>query len=302
VTAAFLSDQTLARLQAVANWPNFDGQRYTIVDEIGRGGMGAVYRGLDEQLGREVAIKVSNGVPGAELERRLSDEARILAALEHPGIVPVHDVGRLADGRLFYVMKQVRGATLPRHLANEVSLSERLGIFERICDAVTFAHAQGIVHRDLKPDNIMVGQFGEVLVMDWGIAQAGGPIESGMIAGTHGFMSPEQARGDRTDARADVYSLGALLSWLCDGRSAPRALRAVSERAMAANPLDRYPTVLALSADVARFRAGQAVDAHRESLPERVARFARTYRVAILLVIGYLVMRVLVAYFSGART
>lgn len=157
----FLEDAAIARLQAVANWPEFQDGRYTVVDQIGRGGMGTVYLAQDRELAREVAIKVSNGVPGADVERRLRDEARILAALEHPGIVPVHDAGRLADGRLFYVMKRVRGATLTEHARTLASLSERLGIFERICDAVNFAHAHGIVHRDLKPDNVMIGPFGE---------------------------------------------------------------------------------------------------------------------------------------------
>jgi eukaryotic-like serine/threonine-protein kinase len=307
---AFLTDTTIARLQAVANWPDFEGERYTILDEIGRGGMGAVFVARDERLEREVAIKVSNGVLGAEVERRLKDEARILATLEHPGIVPIHDAGRLADGRLFYVMKRVRGTTLSEHLGVVTSLSERLGIFERICDAVNFAHAHGVVHRDLKPDNIMIGEFGEVLVMDWGAAQAGeagqgpgggtfrqgvSPRPSSMVLGTRGFMAPEQERAEQIDARADVYSLGAVLSWLC-GADTPRPLQAVCARAMAESPGLRYSTAAALAADVVRFRAGHAVDAHRESLLERTARFGRTYRVAILLVVGYLVMRAVVAY------
>ncbi|HJR60593.1 MAG TPA: serine/threonine-protein kinase [Vicinamibacterales bacterium] len=294
--SAFLPDEAIARLQAMANWPDFEAERYTILDELGRGGMGAVYLALDARLGREVAIKVSAGVPGAEVERRLNEEARILAALEHPGIVPIHDAGRLADGRLFYVMKRVRGATLSEHLRGVPSLSERLGIFERICEAVHFAHAQGIVHRDLKPDNVMIGEFGEVLVMDWGAAQACGPADGRTVLGTHGFMAPEQARADAIDARADVYSLGAVLSWLCEGSTAPRALRAIWTRAMAPAREGRYPSASALAADVARFRAGHAVDAHRESVLERGARFARTYRVAIMLVLAYIVMRAVVAY------
>ena len=234
----FLPDAAIARLQAVANWPDFADERYTIVDEIGRGGMGAVYLALDDRLGREVAIKVSNGVPGAEVERRINEEARILAALEHPGIVPIHDAGRLADGRLFYVMKRVRGATLSEHVSTVDSLSERLGIFERICDAVNFAHARGVVHRDLKPDNVMIGPFGEVLVMDWGMAHAGAAEPAETIIGTHGFMAPEQARAETVDARADIYSLGAVLAWLA-GDDAPRPLRAICARAMASRPDDR---------------------------------------------------------------
>jgi serine/threonine protein kinase len=294
---AFLPDSAVARLQAVANWPAFEGDRYAVVEQLGRGGMGSVYLARDERLGREVAIKVSSGVPGAEVERRLNAEARILATLEHPGIVPIHDAGRLADGRLFYVMKRVRGATLSEHLQRVRSLSERLGIFERICEAVSFAHARGVIHRDLKPDNVMIGEFGEVLVMDWGVARAGALDEAGTVLGTRGFMAPEQEDGGEIDARADVYGLGAILRWLCEDARPPRALRAVCERATAPRAADRYATPAALAEDVARFRAGHAVDAHPESLIERGARFARTYRVAILLVLAYLVMRALVAFF-----
>jgi serine/threonine protein kinase len=298
---SFLQDAAIARLQAVANWPDFESERYTILDEIGRGGMGAVYLARDEQLGREVAIKVSIGVPGAEVERLLKDEARTLASLEHPGIVPIHDSGRLADGRMFYVMKRVRGATLSAHLRGVSSLSERLGIFERVCEAVNFAHAHGVIHRDLKPDNVMIGPFGEVLVMDWGTATRGNHGDSDRVIGTRGFMSPEQERGAEIDARADIYSLGAVLEWLA-GAAAPRALRAICARAMAPAPAGRYATAAALAADVARFRAGHAVDAHRESLLERAGRVARTYRVPILLILGYIVMRALVAYWAGARS
>jgi serine/threonine protein kinase len=173
----------------------------------------------------------------------------VLARLEHPGIVPVHDVGTLADGRVFYTMKFVQGHRLDRHIETLPSVSERLRLFLRICDAVGFAHAHGVLHRDLKPANIMVGSFGEVLVMDWGLAKllredvgqtpaagdpeattfakprnasdttsAGGSIVTGhgTVMGTPGYMSPEQARGDveRLDARSDIFSLGALLRFL----------------------------------------------------------------------------------------
>ena len=296
----YLADAALARLQSVATWPEFGGDRYTILDEIGRGGMGAVYLGFDTHLQREVAIKVSHGLPGADVERRLNGEARILAGLEHPGIVPIHDVGRLADGRLFCVMKRVRGATLTRHCEQMMTLSERLGVFERICDAVNFAHARGVIHRDLKPDNVMIGEFGDVLVMDFGAARAAADAhEGGTVLGTRGFMAPEQERGRDVDARADVYALGAILSWLCEGMKAPRPLRSICDRAMAVAPDDRYGSAAALAADVARYRAAQAVEAHRESWVERVARFGRTYRAAILLVLAYIVMRAVVAYFTA---
>ena len=297
---AYLANAALARLQSVANWPAFEGDRYTIVDEIARGGMGAVFLAFDTHLQRDVAIKVSNGLPGADVERRLDAEARIQAGLEHPGIVPIHDAGRLADGRLFYVMKRVRGATLTRHSEQLNTLSERLGVFERICDAVNFAHARGVIHRDLKPDNVMIGEFGEVLVMDFGLARAvAATQERGTVLGTRGFMAPEQEQGLDVDARADVYALGAILSWLCEGLKVPRALGSICARAMAPSRDDRYQSAASLAADVARYRAGQTVEAHRESWMERVSRFGRTYRVAILLVFAYIVMRTVVAYVSG---
>lgn len=327
-----LSDAAVARLTR-AVWPEFPTARYAITEEIGRGGMGTVYLAIDDSLGREVAIKVPNGLPGTTLENRLRAEARVLARLEHPGIVPVHDAGRLADGRLYYVMKRVRGRTLREHARDLPDLTERLRIFERICEPVSFAHAHGIIHRDLKPDNVMVGAFGEVMVMDWGVAkalagEAGPPDEGdvppadggthpGTVVGTRGFMPPEQARGeaDAVDRRADIYSLGAILFLLLTGeapgadpeparaiwsrRDVPKPLRAICARALGAAPTERYDRVADVAEDVARYRAGHAVLAYEENAFERLARLARTYRVAILLVLGYIVMRVAVALTSG---
>src|SRR5260370_51541 len=134
--------------------------------------MGVVYAALDETLHRGVARKVlAVAVAGGDLARRLNREARVLARLEHPGIVPVHDVGTLSDGRVFYAMKFVEGQGLDKHIEVVASLPDRLRLFLRICDAVAFAHARGVLHRDLKPANVMVGAFGEVLVMDWGLAK-----------------------------------------------------------------------------------------------------------------------------------
>jgi len=313
----FLPDATVARLQAVATWPEFVTDRYVVTGEIGRGGMGAVYLAQDELLGREVAIKVSNAIGSEGIERTLQREARILARLEHPGIIPIHDVGRLADGRLFYVMKRVRGVTLREHLGDVPSQGERLRTFERICDAIRFAHAHGVVHRDLTPDNIMVGEFGEVLVLDWGLALIpdGRRDEAARVAGTRGFMAPEQASGGgaHVTPRADVFGLGAILYVLLAEAPPPedramlfagvtsvaRPLRAICEKALAPDPESRYDSVQSLALDVARFRAGEAVEAHRESAFDRAARFGRTYRTPILLVLAYVVMRALVAWFGG---
>jgi eukaryotic-like serine/threonine-protein kinase len=347
----WLPDQAISRLRAVATWPEFAHARYTVIEEIGRGGMGIVYLARDESLGREVAIKVSNAVGSPALERRLQIEARVLARLEHPGIVPIHEVGRLADDRLYYVMKRVRGETLLEHVRARPSIPDLLRVFERICEPVAFAHAHGCIHRDLKPGNIMVGAFGEVMVMDWGVAKvaprsASGPREesesstreadsgpepsarpfvddtvhtdAGTVLGTPGFMPPEQATGRaaEVDERADVYGLGAILFMLLTGApppataeaavaaverdtTVPRLLRAICARALAPSPADRYQTVRSLAADVARYRAGQAVDAHRETILERTTRFARTYRTPILLVLAYMIMRAIVAVVAG---
>ena len=194
--------------------------------------MGIVYRAHDRVLGRDVALKVLHA-PGAARRTsaaRLHREARVLAALEHPGIVPVHDVGVL-DGRPFYVMKLVRGRRLDEWAAGGPALADRLRAFERICEAVAFAHAHGVVHRDLKPANVMLGAFGEVLVMDWGVAKVLGDAGVGRRGRARGggdrggdrprdarLHGPRAGRGRPTvDARTDVHALGAILHFLLAG-------------------------------------------------------------------------------------
>ncbi|MGH9366367.1 MAG: serine/threonine-protein kinase, partial [Thermoanaerobaculia bacterium] len=159
-TVRWLSDEAVSRLKAAADRPNLSGTRYTI-REIGRGGMGSVYEAFDAVLERPVALKVLT-LEGsdASLVERLLREARVMARLEHPGLVPVHDAGVLPDGRVFYAMKLVRGSRLDQYAALGPTLSECLAVFRKICDAVAFAHAGGVVHRDLKPENVMIGAFG----------------------------------------------------------------------------------------------------------------------------------------------
>jgi eukaryotic-like serine/threonine-protein kinase len=312
-----LSDAAVDRLRRAGTWPAFDSPRYTVLDELGRGGMGTVYLARDEELEREVAIKVPNAIDAPVFDRRLQAEARALARLEHPGIVPVHDAGLLADGRRFYVMKRIEGSTLLEYMRSVSEPAERLRVFERIGDPVAFAHARGVIHRDLKPENVMVGGFGEVIVMDWGLARSVGASDrdEGAIAGTRGFMAPEQARGASADIdhRADVYGLGAILYLLLSNEvpaetdplpglrrhGVPPALAAICAKALANDPSKRYQTVTAFGSDVARYRAGQAVEAYRETIVERILRFSRTHRTAILLVLGYIVMRTLIALLAG---
>jgi serine/threonine protein kinase len=251
--------------------------------------------------------------------------------------VPVHDVGTLPDDRVFYVMKYVRGERLDSFIRK--SLPEKLRVFQRICDAVAFAHSQGVIHRDLKPENIMVGAFGEVLVMDWGLAKVlrtPEPDESGNVSkafsqrnlrtstqhgtvmGTPAYMAPEQAAGEvhKLNERSDVYSLGAILFFLLTGETPPeetksavsprsvnpkiaKAIDAVCVKAMAAEQEMRYENALELSKDVSRFLDDLPVSVYKENLYEKTARWISRNYFFVLLVLAYLLMRMLLILFSG---
>jgi serine/threonine protein kinase len=327
----YLSDKALVRLRNAAELPDLGGTRYRLIGEVARGGMGVVYAAADDHLQRRVALKVLEAPDSeGELANRLRREARVLARLEHPGIVPVHDVGILADGRVFYTMKFVEGQRLDRYIESLASIPDRLRVFLRICDTIAFAHARGVLHRDLKPANVMVGSFGEVLVIDWGLAKIladakaepgrphartpqgsanrenGAPISAttghGRVMGTPGYMSPEQAHGEieLLDVRSDIFSLGALLQFLLSEKLGPgsstrlsRSLESICAKACAQERERRYASVEELSADVSRFLDGLAVAAHRESVFEKLARFYQRYRFFILLIAAYLLMRVL---------
>jgi serine/threonine protein kinase len=302
---SWISDSMVDRLRAAASWPELD-ERYTITGVAGQGGMGTVYVAHDLVLDRDVAVKVLDVADrsGARASRILR-EAHILGRLDHPGIVPVHDAGTLADGRTFYVMKLVRGRRMDEMLEHDGSnsrgvataaatLSDRLALFSRVLDAVAFAHSLGVVHRDLKPENIMVGGFGEVYVMDWGVAVTASPsaVESlpDVVAGTPGFMAPEQEQTAAIDARADVFALGALLQHLLPP-SPPRALSAIAQKASRADVNARYQSVAGIAADLARFRNHEPVEAYAESIAERLLRVYRRYELPVLLVVAYILMR-----------
>ena len=292
----WLPDSVIDHLREALDAPDLTGAPYVLDRELGRGGMGTVYLAHDPRLGRAVALKaLSPAHAEAESVERLWREARILAGLEHPGIVPIHDVGTLRDGRAYYVMKLVEGRRLDEYLQAGPSLLEVCRIFLRICEPVEFAHARGIVHRDLKPANIMLGPFGEVLVLDWGVATALGELERpGLVIGTPEYMAPEQREAGRVDARADVYSLGRLLQEAA--REAPRPLRSIIQRATEVDPARRYQTVGELSGDVASFLDRLPVMAHRENWLEQVGRVLVRHKTLAWLVVAYLVMRVLLFF------
>jgi len=318
-----ISEVALDRLTGMLRAPDLSGTRYEILGELGRGGMGIVYLARDTALEREVALKiVDRGGAGTRSDSpdALAHEARILARLEHPGIVPVHDFGELPDGRIYYAMKRVRGDRLDRWLAAGRDLAERLAVFLRICDAVAFAHAHTVVHRDLKPENVMIGEFGEVLVLDWGIARTQNrepenqnpePENQNLepenenpeprtpnaepVVGTPEYMSPEQRAGAAVDHRADIYALGVMLQVL----GGPAAVAAIAAKARDDDPIRRYQSVQELAADVQRFLSGGAVFARREPLLERLQRVYRRHRVPILLVLTYLAVRVLLLWLGG---
>ena len=264
--------------------------RLQLFGEIARGGMGAVLKGRDPDLGRELAVKVLLDAHRykPELVRRFVEEAQIAGQLQHPGVVPVYELGTFADDRPYFSMKLVRGRTLTELLHNRSGPGDGaprfLSVFEAVCQTVAYAHARGVIHRDLKPSNVMVGSFGEVQVMDWGLAKilsrggaaadaSAGKISDheeaaiatarqpgdgdlsapGSVMGTPAYMAPEQARGelDRLDERADVFALGAILCEILTG-SPPflgRNSREILRRSAQADLFDAMVRLGASAAD-----------------------------------------------------
>ena len=273
-----LSDSVLRHLREVVERPDLSGTRYDLEEEIGRGGIGVVYAARDRELDRRVAIKV--------MDAALAEEAPLIARLEHPAIVPVYECGTLPDGRAWYAMKFVAGRQLDRYLESGPGLGERLRIFRRVGEAVAYAHSCGVLHRDLKPQNVMVGAFGEVYVMDWGVAA---------VAGTRAFRAPDNS----LDERSDVYTLGRLLQFLT-APGTPAALAAVAAKATCDDPAARYAGADDLLLDLSRFEEGRAVEAWREPLWHRTRRFASRNAVLLWLLIAFALAKS-VLYFARSR-
>jgi serine/threonine-protein kinase len=315
------------------------GVRYEVGDTLGEGGMGIVRTCVDRRIGRDIAIKSvkpGRGTHG-DAGTRFLREACVQGQLEHPAIVPVYDLGRDPDGTLYFTMKRIRGMTFERIVdalrmgeddaVRQFSRRKLLTAFASVCQAVDFAHARGVIHRDIKPGNVMLGDFGEVYVLDWGLAKvigapdprlpSGPPIASGSdpggktvhgaTMGTPGYMSPEQARGDEVDVRADVYALGAILFELLaldplhkhstpqialdstlaglDARPSARSphldvppeLDAVCVKATALRAEDRYAGVHELVGAVERYLDGDRDLARRRDLAREHARAAAVH-------------------------
>jgi WD40 repeat protein len=298
-------------------------RRYDILGEHGRGGLGRVSRAYDRMLGRDVAIKElhSTGTPD---EARFLREVLITARLEHPGIVPIHEAGRWPNGTPYYAMKLVSGRPLRDLIAERATFEQRIGLLHHViavADAIAYAHGRNIIHRDLKPANIIVGDFGETVVIDWGLAKdlsatgalaevpgdnSGSPSSSnesevtveGSILGTPAYMAPEQKRGEAVDQRADVFAIGAMLWQLCALPKVPQKayfrqrmlrragidkdLAAIINKALDPERERRYPDAGALAADLKAFKSGARITARDYSLLAMLAHWTRRHRTLAL--------------------
>jgi WD40 repeat protein/tRNA A-37 threonylcarbamoyl transferase component Bud32 len=313
--------------------PTVDPDLYVEREELpsGRGGMGRAIRARDRRLGRTVVLKELP--PRAEgedaqsreaLRRRFEREARLTARLDHPAVVGVHEIGRWPDGEPFYAMRFVDGVTLDAIIATRTTQEERQALLDHaivVADALAYAHDRRIVHRDVKPQNVLVGPFGETVLIDWGIAkdlsapEEPAPSRGGddgaltqLGVGTPQYMAPEQARGAAADPRMDVYALGATLYHALAGHppydtagpsvrtqlllgpppplsiaapDVPLALAAIVEKAMARKPELRFPSARELGLELRRFRSGELTRTHRHGVRDLLAHFARRHRVAL---------------------
>jgi serine/threonine protein kinase len=304
-----------------------DRGRYLFLGEHGRGGLGRVFRARDREIGRDVAIKeLLNRSPAAEL--RFFREAIITARLEHPGIVAVHEAGQWTDGTPFYAMKLVAGRPLSALLVaerNERTRPQMVRHLAAVADAIAYAHEQRIIHRDLKPSNIIVGDFGETVVIDWGLAKdltmhaddeaadvskrepsSAELTVAGAVLGTPAYMAPEQARGEQVDERADVYGLGAILREICShprngGIDADNDLQAIIGRATTPERRNRYATARELAHDLHAYLDGRRVSAREYSLGAAIAHWIRHHRTIAAIATFSVVAMSVVAAVAVAR-
>jgi hypothetical protein len=292
-----------------------DPDRYRILGEHGRGGLGRVSRAQDLDLGREIAIKEMISRTQVN-EARFLREAVITARLQHPGIVPLYEAGYWPDGTPFYAMKLVAGRSLRELILERNAVEQRIGLLHHViavADAIAYAHDRNVIHRDLKPANVIVGDFGETIVIDWGLAKdlsatdepapAEGPrlaavhglTEAGNVVGTPSYMAPEQERGEHVDQRADVFAIGAMLWELCSLHKVPpsnirqrhRLLRRagidqdlviILDKALDPDPKCRYPDAGSLAADLKAFKSGARIGARRYSVLAVLGHWMRRHR------------------------
>ncbi|HSD87507.1 MAG TPA: serine/threonine-protein kinase [Kofleriaceae bacterium] len=282
--------------------PGTPDPRYGLRTLLGKGGMGEVWLAHDGRVDREIAIKLMRGTSDPESVARFLREARVQGRLEHPSVVPVHDLGT-EPGTPFFAMKRLTGTTLAEVLhsadaRNTIPRRTLLTRFVDICLAIQFAHERGVIHRDLKPANIMLGDYGEAYVLDWGLARiagdsgdagvirrsdlkddaSSGQTEAGAMLGTPGYMAPEQVRGEPVDVRADIFSLGCILFEILAGTPAVPRDRALEVTLASAcyRPSERVADVPPeLDASCAKATAANRDDRHASAraLADEVQRF-----------------------------
>jgi WD40 repeat protein/serine/threonine protein kinase len=324
-------------VHGAADLPVVAREHYRMISEFARGGLGSIVKARDKRTGRIVAIKQTL-TSSDDAARRFAREALITANLQHPAIVPVYELGRWPTGEPFYAMKLVAGRSFEDVLAAAPTLDARLAhlpVIISVADALAYAHDKRVIHRDLKPANVLVGDFGETVVIDWGLAKVIGSADApardsldvppaargdgdagatidGAVMGTPHYMPPEQARGERVDARADVYAIGAMLYQLVAGLrpfgdrratsvgellvlvsdatptplrtlqpTAPPDLLTIAAKAMARDPAARYASAGELAADLRRFTTGQLVQAHHYDRRTLLRRWLRRNRAPI---------------------
>lgn len=290
-----------------SQFPENDFGKYILISLLGRGGMGEVYKAWEKTLSRYVALKLLKEIDKDNM-MRFEREARLAAGLSHPNIAAIYELG-IHNGKTYIAMQYIEGRTLEKY-AGDVELGVRA--IHQAAEALAFAHSKGVIHRDINPRNIMVDDQDQAFIMDFGIArrkQQGSTItETGLVVGTPGYMSPEQAQGLNLDERTDVYSLGATLYYLCT-HTAPflgdeainivlkvvnedpppvrrlnptvdRHLTTIIEKAMEKDPSRRYGNAKELEEDLRRYRAREPILARRKSFIERAYRRFRQHRLA----------------------